>query len=57
MPELDGLSITVNVAGTDQFVRFLDRLEKIANRAPVEIRQAMEAAVEQLIAELKESPK
>ena len=51
--QIDDLEITVNVAGTDQFVRFMDRLEKIAQRAPVEIRKDMEAAVEQLLIELR----
>lgn len=56
MPVVNDLTINVNVAGTDQFVRFMDRLEKIANRAPVEVRREIEAAVEQLLVELKESP-
>ena len=50
--KLDDVSITVTIAGTDQFVRFMDRLEQISNRAPTETRRAIEAAVAQLLAEL-----
>ena len=53
---LADLTVNVNVMGTAAIVRFFDRLEQIANRAPVEIKQEIEAALHDMLREMDAPP-
>jgi len=49
---IDGVTINVNVTGTDQLVRFFERLERIAYHAPPGIKRDIEAALEDMLRDM-----